>query len=625
MSRVSLQNLQNLDNPTTAVSTINNNNTIIQNKLDELLSRTGEIPNEMNASLDMNGNPILNLPAPVNPTDVLRLVDMPDLDELEQALADALVEIDAAEADAIADVEAAGTSIVSDAEAARDAALAAQTAAELAETHAETAETNAETAETNAETAEANAEAAQAAAELAETNAETAADLAGRWATEAEDVVVTGGEYSAYHWAQKAADFASSGSVDWGSINGTLSDQTDLQNALDAKLTTSALGTTINGLTGKATPVDADELVLADSAATSAPKKVTFTQAWTNYFKSKADALYQAVASALTSWASVTRASGFDTFVATPSSANLRSLLTDEVGTGNAYFTGGALGTPASGTLTNATGLPLSGISGDSVTALAVGSIELGHASNTTISRPGAGDIAIEGNVVYRAGGTDVPITDGGTGVSTLTANNVLLGNGTSAIQFVAPGTSGNVLTSNGTTWASSAAPSGGIANYQTSQPTSDTNAVGFTGLSGCRVVEFAFAWGMIASNGSTSLTLQGRVSGGTWRSFATLLSPADTVKSRHYVRGTITGFNANQDMKNVFVTEVRQTNSTHDASDATNILTVDTNAANGRLNGSAPSWNEVWDEIQLITGSGNRISGGTADERGWFTVWGFA
>ncbi len=52
---------------------------------------------------------------------------------------------------------------------------------------------------------------------------------------------------------------------------------------------------------------------------------------------------------------------GVATFLATPSSANLRTALTDEVGTGSAYFVGGALGTPASATLTNATGLPLSG------------------------------------------------------------------------------------------------------------------------------------------------------------------------------------------------------------------------------------------------------------------------
>lgn len=50
-----------------------------------------------------------------------------------------------------------------------------------------------------------------------------------------------------------------------------------------------------------------------------------------------------------------------------------------------------------------------------------------------------------------------VAVGNGGTGATTLTANNVILGNGTSAVQFVAPGASGNVLTSNGTTWQSTA------------------------------------------------------------------------------------------------------------------------------------------------------------------------
>jgi hypothetical protein len=44
--------------------------------------------------------------------------------------------------------------------------------------------------------------------------------------------------------------------------------------------------------------------------------------------------------------------------------------------------------------------------------------INLGHASDTTLARSGAGSVTIEGNVVYRAGGTDVPVTDGGTGAS---------------------------------------------------------------------------------------------------------------------------------------------------------------------------------------------------------------
>lgn len=47
-------------------------------------------------------------------------------------------------------------------------------------------------------------------------------------------------------------------------------------------------------------------------------------------------------------------------------------------------------------------------------------------------------------------------VDGGGTGATSLAANNVLLGNGTSALQVVAPGASGQVLMSNGTTWQSS-------------------------------------------------------------------------------------------------------------------------------------------------------------------------
>jgi len=50
---------------------------------------------------------------------------------------------------------------------------------------------------------------------------------------------------------------------------------------------------------------------------------------------------------------------------------------------------------------------------------------------------------------------TDLAVADGGTGRSTLTANAVLVGNGTSGINTVAPGTSGNFLKSNGTAWTS--------------------------------------------------------------------------------------------------------------------------------------------------------------------------
>jgi hypothetical protein len=72
-----------------------------------------------------------------------------------------------------------------------------------------------------------------------------------------------------------------------------------------------------------------------------------------------------------------------------------------------------------------------------------------------------------------------LPVGNGGTGATTLTANNVILGNGTSAVQFVAPGAIGNVLSSNGTTWASSALPAGGLTYIFTTIPVTATDKQG--------------------------------------------------------------------------------------------------------------------------------------------------
>jgi hypothetical protein len=72
---------------------------------------------------------------------------------------------------------------------------------------------------------------------------------------------------------------------------------------------------------------------------------------------------------------------------------------------------------------------------------------------------------------------------NGGTGQTSLTANNVILGNATSAVQFVAPGTSANVLTSNGSTWVSQAAGGGGGSFVFLASATAATSVIDFTGL----------------------------------------------------------------------------------------------------------------------------------------------
>jgi hypothetical protein len=63
-------------------------------------------------------------------------------------------------------------------------------------------------------------------------------------------------------------------------------------------------------------------------------------------------------------------------------------------------LSGGALGTPSTGTLSSCTGLPISGLTASTSTALGVGSVELGHATDTTLSRSAAGVLAVEGVVV---------------------------------------------------------------------------------------------------------------------------------------------------------------------------------------------------------------------------------
>jgi hypothetical protein len=126
---------------------------------------------------------------------------------------------------------------------------------------------------------------------------------------------------------------------------------------------------------------------------------------------------------------------GVATFLATPSSANLISALTNETGTGSAVFATSptlvtpVLGTPTSGTLTNCTGLPVAGITASTSTALGVGSIELGAASDTTIARSGAGAITVEGTAVLLSGGaagtpSSITLTNGtGLPISGLTAS----------------------------------------------------------------------------------------------------------------------------------------------------------------------------------------------------------
>jgi hypothetical protein len=131
-----------------------------------------------------------------------------------------------------------------------------------------------------------------------------------------------------------------------------------------------------------------------------------------------------------------------------------------------AYATGAIYSFIAANTNSGAATLSIDGLTATSITkngsvALSAGDIQSGKMmlveyDGTTfqlVNNIVYGGSITNGNIVSLT--TPLAAANGGTGLATLTANNVILGNGVAAVQFVAPGTSGNLLTSNGTTWTS--------------------------------------------------------------------------------------------------------------------------------------------------------------------------
>ena len=279
----------------------------------------------------------------------------------------------------------------------------------------------------------------------------------------------------------------------------------------------------------------------------------------------------------------LTLGTGVQTFLATPSSANLLAAMTDETGTGNIVFatnptlTNPTFTTPTlgeatatsitSGTLSLTTPLSVSS-GGIGVTAATQNFVFAGPATGSTAGTPafraltaadlpaGSGsyianqttqqstsNFNISGSGVIgtslTAGSltltTALSVGNGGTGVNTLAANAVLIGNGTGAIQTLAPGTTGNVLVSNGTNWVSQAAPASGVSTVGPISATS--NAKGAT-ISGTTIA-------LTPADGSNGgvVTTAAQTFAGT-KTFADV-NLSGAIIGSSTVSSTIAGFNA--------------------------------------------------------------------------------
>jgi hypothetical protein len=113
--------------------------------------------------------------------------------------------------------------------------------------------------------------------------------------------------------------------------------------------------------------------------------------------------------------------------------------------------------------LTLATALPVaSGGTGSNTATFSGANITSLNASSISSGTLDAGRLPTTGVNANTITAGILAVGQGGTGSTTLTAENVIIGNTTGAVKFVAPGSSGNVLTSNGTAWTSAPAAAGG-------------------------------------------------------------------------------------------------------------------------------------------------------------------
>lgn len=78
MAKLTLNSVGSLIEATTARTTLNTNNDLTEAALEKTLSRDGTSPNQMTSEFDMNSNQVLNLPLPATANSPLRLQDLND-------------------------------------------------------------------------------------------------------------------------------------------------------------------------------------------------------------------------------------------------------------------------------------------------------------------------------------------------------------------------------------------------------------------------------------------------------------------------------------------------------------------------------------------------------------------
>ena len=160
--------------------------------------------------------------------------------------------------------------------------------------------------------------------------------------------------------------------------------------------------------------------------------------------------------------------------------------------------------------------------------------LEIGHASDTTLARSSSGNLSIEGNLIYRAGGTDVPVADGGTGASSLTDGGILLGSGTSAITAMSALAKGSIVAGDGATDPVELAV--GANDTVLTADSSEASGLKWAAASGGSGYELLSA---TTCSGTSLVSLETMESGYHYRLIASNLVPASNNQDLHVQVGT--------------------------------------------------------------------------------------
>ena len=198
---------------------------------------------------------------------------------------------------------------------------------------------------------------------------------------------------------------------------------------------------------------------------------------------------------------------------------------------------------------------------------------------------------------------TALPVASGGTGAATLTANNVLLGNGTSTPQFVAPSTSGNILTSNGTTWASSAPAAYPLTSGTAVASTSGTS-IDFTSIPSW-VKRITVMFSGVSTSGTSAIVVQLGTSGGVQTTgYSSGAWFANTSNVTSSVGLLVTGSNANTYDFNGVIT-ITLLNSSTGLWTHSSILCGNVTAATNTIGGGSKTLSGTLDRVRITTVAG--------------------